>query len=182
MDAAQVCLFELKLKEDWFDSFKTDKSYVLGIHSLTFYKVIQCLEDNEQVMKINFNDGDYLNIALENKNGEKGINKYFELPLVDIDAEMLDIPETEYSIDMEIMSQSISNYIGQLLIFDETFTLCCSNETIKMKSKSENGSLSIEMSDENILMYAVEDNIENIEIRSSISSRVFFVSSEMIND
>ena len=70
MDSSQVCLFELKLKEDWFDSFKTDKSYVLGIHSLTFYKVIQCLEDNEQVMKMNFNDGDYLNIALENKNGE----------------------------------------------------------------------------------------------------------------
>ena len=164
MDSSQVCLFELKLKEDWFDSFKTDKSYVLGIHSRTFYKVIQCLEDNEQVMKMNFNDDDYLNVALENKNGENKINKYFELPLVDIDMEMLDIPETDYSVDMEIRSQSISNYIEQLLIFDETFTLSCSNETIKMKSKSESGSLSIEMSEENILMYAVEDGMKNIEM------------------
>ena len=44
-----VCLSWIK--EDWFDSFKTDKSYVLGIHSLTFYEVIQCLEDNEQIIR-----------------------------------------------------------------------------------------------------------------------------------
>ena len=164
MDASQVCLFELKLEEDWFDSFNTDKNYVLGIHSLTFYKVIQCLEDNEQIMKMNYNDGDCLHIALENVNGSKKINKYFELPLVDIDMEMLEIPDTDYSIDMEIKSQSISNYIEQLLIFDETFTLSCSGDTILMKSKSESGSLMIEMSEENIMMYAVEDNIEKIEM------------------
>ena len=33
-----------------------------------------------------------------------------------------------------------------------------------MKSKSESGSLSIEMSEENILMYAVEDGMKNIEM------------------
>ena len=164
MDASQVCLFELKLQEDWFDSFKTDKNYVLGIHSLTFYKVIQCLEDNEQLMKINYNDGDCLHVALENVNGSKKINKYFQLPLVDIDVDMLDIPDTDYSIDMEIRSQSIANYIEQLLIFDETFTLSCTSETINMKSKSESGSLAIEMSEENIMMYAVEDDIEKIEM------------------
>ena len=75
MDASQVCLFELKLKEDWFDSFKTDKSYVLGIHSLTFYKVIQCLEDNEQIMKMNYKQGDRYHIALENFNGSNKNNK-----------------------------------------------------------------------------------------------------------
>tara|TARA_Y100001970_G_C14248761_1_gene870237 strand:- start:1354 stop:2154 length:801 start_codon:yes stop_codon:yes gene_type:complete len=164
MDASQVCLFELKLQEEWFDSFKTDKSYVLGIHSLTFYKVIQCLEDNEQIMKMNYNDEDCLHIALENVNGSKKINKYFELPLVDIDMEMLDIPDTDYSIDMEIKSQSIANYIEQLLIFDETFTLSCNSDTINMKSKSESGSLTIEMSEENIMMYAVEDGMEKIEM------------------
>lgn len=164
MDSSQVCLFELNLTNDWFDSFETDKSYVLGIHSLTFYKVIQCLEDNEQVMKINYSDEDFLHIALENSNGSKKINKYFELPLVDIDMEMLDIPDTNYSVDMEIKSQSVSNYIEQLLIFDETFTLTCSSDTINMKSKSESGSLSIEMSEENILMYVVEEDMEKIEM------------------
>jgi len=164
MDSSQVCLFELKLKNDWFDSFKTDKNYVLGIHSLTFYKVIQCLEDNEQLMSIKYNDGDCLHIALENVNGSKKINKYFELPLVDIDVDMLDIPETDYSVDMEIKSLSISNYIEQLLIFDETFTLSCDSDTINMKSKSESGSLKIEMSEDNIIMYAVEDDMELLEM------------------
>ena len=113
---------------------------------------------------MNFSDGDCLHISLENFNGSKEINKYFELPLVDIDMEMLDIPDTDYSIDMEIKSQSIANYIEQLLIFDETFTLSCSSDTILMKSKSESGSLTIEMSEENIMMYAVEDDMDKIEM------------------
>lgn len=157
MDNSQVSLFELNLTNDWFDSFKTDKKYVLGIHCATFYKVIQCLEDNEQVMKIKYSDGDSLNVSLEGST--KKINKYFELPLVDIDVDVLQIPITEYDVDMEIKSGAITNYINQLMIFDENFTIKCSEDNILMKSKSESGSMSIEMSEESIILYAIEEGL-----------------------
>ena len=52
MDTSQVCLFELKLNPEWFDTFERDKNYVLGLHCTTFYKVIQCIEDVEQMADI----------------------------------------------------------------------------------------------------------------------------------
>jgi proliferating cell nuclear antigen PCNA len=160
MDNSQVSLFELNLTDDWFDSFETDKKYVLGIHCATFYKVIQCLEDNEQVLKLKYSDGDSLNVSLEGSS--KKINKYFELPLVDIDVDVMQIPITEYSVDMEIKSVAIANYINQLMIFDENFTIKCNKDNIIMKSKSESGSMSIEMSEDSIMLYAIEEEL-NLE-------------------
>ena len=77
MDTSQVCLFELKLIPEWFDTFERKKNYVLGLHCTTFYKVIQCIEDVEQTMTLTYDDGDKLNIAIESKEQSK-VNKYFE--------------------------------------------------------------------------------------------------------
>tara|TARA_B110000967_G_C18851295_1_gene544771 strand:- start:979 stop:1764 length:786 start_codon:yes stop_codon:yes gene_type:complete len=156
MDTAQVCLFELNLHKEWFNTFSTDKPYVLGIHCATFYKVIHCIDDSEQIMKLIYNDGDKLEISLEG--GNKNINKYFELPLIDIDTECLVIPPLVYDADLEICSHSITNYINELMIFDETFTIKCTDENISLTSKSECGSLSIVMKEDSILMYAIEEN------------------------
>ena len=153
MDTSQVCLFELKLLEDWFTEFETEKSYVLGIHCNTFWKVIQCLEDINQIMKLEYDDGDNLKVSLESDR----INKYFDLPLIDIDSEMLVIPECEYEVDIEIHSVNITNYVNQLMIFDEDFKITCTEDNIFMKSKSESGSLSIEMNDNNIILYSIEE-------------------------
>tara|TARA_Y100001970_G_C14195035_1_gene837530 strand:+ start:406 stop:1200 length:795 start_codon:yes stop_codon:yes gene_type:complete len=161
MDTSQVCLFELKLNTDWFDTFEREKNYVLGLHCTTFYKVIQCIEDVEQTMTLTYNDGDKLNIAIESKEKSK-VNKYFELPLIDIDSDMLNIPEVEYSVDMEINSNSITNYITELSIFDEEFKISCTQDKISMNSKSESGGLRIEMSEESILLYAIEEDITDI--------------------
>lgn len=157
MDTGQVCLFELVFKSDWFDSFITYKNYVIGIHCATFYKVIQCIEDQEQKMTLYYDDGDLLKVSLE---GDNKVNKYFSLPLIDIDSETMDIPETEYEVDMEILSTSITNYINQLMIFDETFSIQCTQEKIRMKSQSDSGNLSIEMTEDNVLMYAIEEELE----------------------
>ena len=162
MDTSQVCLFELKLIPEWFDTFEREQNYVLGLHCTTFYKVIQCIEDVEQTMTLTYDDGDKLNIAIESKEHSK-VNKYFEIPLIDIDSEMLNIPETEYTVDMEINSNSISNYITELAIFDEEFTIICNQDKISMKSKSESGGLRIEMSEDSILLYAIEEEIKGIE-------------------
>jgi proliferating cell nuclear antigen PCNA len=154
MDTSQVCLFELKLLKEWFTEYEIEKSYVLGIHCNTFYKVIHCLEDFNQIMKLEYNDGDCLKVSLESER----INKYFDIPLIDIDSEMLEIPNCEYDVDIEIHSLNITNYVNQLMIFDEDFNIKCTQDNIFMSSKSESGSLSIEMNDSNIILYCIEED------------------------
>ena len=79
---------------------------------------------------------------------------------MDIESEVLNIPVTVYDVDIEIDSVSIANYINQMLIFDETFTLRSKQENIILTSKSESGSMSITMNEESIISYAIEEDLD----------------------
>ena len=157
MDSSQISLFEINLAKEWFDEFVCEKNCVIGLMCSIFFKVFQCIDSLEQKMTFNYTDEkDFLDIMLEGDN----VKKEFQISLLDIDMEMLTIPETEYDVDIEIKSLDISNYINQLLIFDETFSLKCTQEEIIMKSKSESGSTSIILSDDSIIEYAIEEDLE----------------------
>lgn len=157
MDTSQISLFEIKLKKDWFDEFTCESNCVIGLVCGVFYKVFQCIDDIEQKMTLIFDEStEKLNVKLEGNN----IIKDFEISLLDIDSELLNIPETEYDVDIEIDSGSIANYINQMLIFDETFTLRTTQENIILTSKSESGSMSITMQEESIISYAIEEGLD----------------------
>jgi proliferating cell nuclear antigen len=157
MDTSQISLFEIKLKNDWFDEFTCEKNCVIGLVCSVFYKVFQCIDNLEQKMTIMFDETkDKLNVKLEGNN----IIKDFEISLLDIDSEILNIPETEYDVDIEIDSGSIANYINQMLIFDETFTLRTTQENIILSSKNESGSMSITIKEESIISYAIEEELD----------------------
>jgi len=157
MDTSQISLFEIKLKNDWFDEFICESNCVIGLVCSVFYKVFQCIDDMEQKMTVIFDENkETLNVKLEGNN----IIKDFEISLLDIDSEVLNIPETEYDIDIEIDSGSIANYINQMLIFDETFTLRTTQENIILTSKSESGSMSITIQEESIISYAIEEDLD----------------------
>tara|TARA_Y100000816_G_scaffold237528_1_gene183524 strand:- start:1935 stop:2714 length:780 start_codon:yes stop_codon:yes gene_type:complete len=157
MDTSQISLFEIKLNSEWFDEFICKKSCVIGLVCSVFYKVFQCIDNLEQKMTIVFDEKkDTLSVKLEGNN----IVKDFEISLLDIDSEVLNIPPTVYDVDIEIDSVSIANYINQMLIFDETFTLRSTQENIILTSKSESGSMSITMHEESIISYAIEEDLD----------------------
>jgi proliferating cell nuclear antigen len=157
MDSSQISLFEINLAKEWFDEFVCEKNCVIGLMCSIFFKVFQCIDSLEQKMTFNYTDDkDFLDITLEGDN----VKKEFQISLLDIDMEMLNIPETEYDVDIEIKSLDISNYINQMLIFDETFSLRCTQEEIIMKSNSESGSMSIILSDDSIIEYAIEEELD----------------------
>ena len=157
MDTSQISLFEIKLNSEWFDEFSCKKNCVIGLVCSVFYKVFQCIDNLEQKMTIMFDEKkDTLSVKLEGDN----IVKDFEISLLDIDSEVLNIPPTVYDVDIEIDSISIANYINQMLIFDETFTLRSTQENIILTSKSESGSMSITMHEESIISYAIEEDLD----------------------
>ena len=108
MDSAHVCLFELKLEKNWFDEYKVEKEIEIGIAAVLFCKMIECLKENQKIILHMDDSDDKLSIDLV---GEKGINKYFEIPLIDVDIECIKIPETEYEADIELQSELFTELI-----------------------------------------------------------------------
>jgi len=159
MDGSHCCLFEMILKSDWFDKFETDKRYVLGLNCELLSKVLNCLEQSQKIMMQYTEDRDDLFISLSPNDGESSIVKVFHLPLIDIESNLLEIPETDYSADIAMSSDDFGKLVNQLSIFgkDIRFEL---GDSIKVTGKGDDGKMSAIIKEDDIFMYAAGEDMD----------------------
>ena len=109
MDPAHVCLFELTLEKDWFETFemgKKEKSLVFGVKLKIFSKVLNCWKDDQTITIDNVRE-DRWRIQFSSDS----IEKTFEMSLFDFDHELLEIPHVEYDVDTTLKSNLIHNWL-----------------------------------------------------------------------
>jgi len=94
MDASHVSIFEINLTREWFDTYNVSSSTSLGINSSIFPKILNTWTCDHNI-KLNITKEDYLDIAFEKISGNTEYNKYFEIPLVDVDTEKLNITDED---------------------------------------------------------------------------------------
>ena len=159
MDDGHCALFECTLEKGWFTEYDFNANTDMPCVSMNIgmlYKVLNTRED-DQTMEITLtkDNADQINITF---NGGKTC-KYFELPLVNIDYDVLNtdsIKDTD--IDLTIEAKTFCELINQLMIFDEVLTMTFSEEKIDMKSSGNEGSMKVYMKIDDLKEYAMDEN------------------------
>lgn len=164
MDGSNVSIFELRLSSDWFDSYKLTENITIGINSNIFQKVISLWNKN-LIIKVDTPNKDYdkLNISLENRNIEKDFecSKYFEIPLIEIEHEILNIPDTEYTVDIDISGNKFKKIIDELSLMGDLIKFDCTEKNITAFTESHDGSMKLEIHiDEENESYCIEEGSE----------------------
>ena len=165
MDSSHACLFEIQLNPEWFDVYEVEKNCMLGINCELIFKIFNCLGENQKV-DIEYDDTkDNLCISLLPIEGEKGIEKIFELPLINMEVDMLDVPDTEWSADIEMLSSEFSQLIDQLSIFGNDLAIKC-NDEITLTGSGEHGKMNARIKNDDILKdnKDLEKFLENITV------------------
>jgi proliferating cell nuclear antigen PCNA len=120
MDNAHVMLFEIILPKTWFSKYEPiSGSSTIGIRCDILYRILN-IRDKNQTIQIQFSTTDELTIDFESQvKGE--FTKHFKVPLVDLDYQILNIPENEED-DVEITMESavFAKLIGQLALFGDS--------------------------------------------------------------
>ena len=123
MDLSHVALYEFLLDKHWFDAYKlnTGDSKIISI-SLEILSKVLAMRQKNQIILIDFdNNPDKLNVQFKNiKPNAKEYPKEYTLPLMEIDSELLEIPDVEYEVDFTINAKTFSLLVSQLENFDET--------------------------------------------------------------
>jgi proliferating cell nuclear antigen len=158
MDSAHACLFELLLQKEWFSEYSLKKPFAMGIHCEFMFKMIDCLEDGQQITMYMKEDADKLSVDFDSIEDSNTIRKCFEMPLMNIDTDHLDIPETEYEADISMLSDEFADLISQLNIFGDELHVNCNMETIALTSNGEMGKMTAAIKEENIVEYAIEED------------------------
>jgi proliferating cell nuclear antigen len=171
MDSSRVSIFEVFLPKDWFDEYdiKTDETITLGIYSSILFKVLNTREKT-QVLNFVFNENESDKLFIHFTNDNKNIfDKHFEIPLIDIESELLSIPTFDSDADITIPSSTFAAIINQLQIFGDTIEFKCTEEKIELRSISvESGKMLVDIEIDDLTSYSItEDNEMNLSFSLS---------------
>jgi proliferating cell nuclear antigen PCNA len=171
MDSARVSIFEIFIPATWFAEYthSSDSGICIGVNSSILFKVLNTY-DKSQHMNIVYEDTDNDNLTIHYTSNSKSIfDKHFEIPLIDITSELLEIPNYESAADMTIHSSHFANLITQLKMFGDTMDIDCSEEKIVLTSTSvEKGKMFVEIKLDDLDSFAINDG-EHLNLSFSIT-------------
>jgi proliferating cell nuclear antigen len=160
MDHARISIFEIIIQHDWFDEYKleTAGSLCLGVNANLLFKILNAREKTQTIVfELGEDDADTLLIHFKSEN--KAIfDKHFEMPLLNIDEELMAIPEMDSHAELTIPSANFATLINQLSIFGDTLHVDCSEETILFYSKSSDlGKMMVEVNIDDLSAFSINE-------------------------
>jgi proliferating cell nuclear antigen len=163
MDNSRVSIMEIVLPSSWFQLYEYTASTTIGISSSMLYKVLNSREKTQGVeLEYLDNQTDTLHIHLRNPTDvpatKTDFEKHFEIPLIELDEDTMDIPEIEYQAEIAISSYHYATIINQLKMFGDTMELQCSEEKILLVSHSpENGKMFVEIKIDDLSSFIIDE-------------------------
>ena len=164
MDSSHVSVYELNIVNSWFDKYDIDETRVIGLNVNIFYKILN-IRDDSQVIKMIFNE-DTIDIELTGE--DKNVyDKFFTMPMIDVDTEELGIPDNDYSLVFSMESKRFKLLIDQFSNFGEDIEFSYNEEQLKVLSNNTTeGSMEINIKLDDMESCEVE---EDLEFRCSFS-------------
>jgi proliferating cell nuclear antigen len=174
MDKAHVCLFDITIQRNWFNKYEIgeDSALVedieLCVDCNCINAIISRIQDGNMLeLCYNENDPDKLDINLINDENVKGeYNRYFRIPLLDLENELLDIPQVDYDAEITISCKHLIDLTSQLIIFGENLDIKCSEEILQLKANGDMGEMKVNIDIDDLKEFAI---CEGEEINLSYS-------------
>ena len=166
IDSGHVAILELNIPAAWFDVYE-QTNITVGVNSVIFFKILST-RDKSQSIEIQC-DGDLDKLLIKFVSDNKTIfDKTFEMPLVDLDAEMMSVPDMEYQAEFALPSTNFYNLINQLKMFGDSMDIECSEDKIILFSNSQDcGKMSAEISIDDLTSFSIEEG-EQIKMSFSL--------------
>jgi proliferating cell nuclear antigen len=157
MDSSHVSILELNIPNIWFDSYTINKDMVVGINTVLFLKVLSTREKGQSIQIIlPIDETDKINIKFESE--KSMFNKDFEVPMVDLDTDILAIPEMEYQAEFSLPSSHFYGLVNQLKLFGDCLDILCSEEKITLCSNSvDSGKMMVNIDIDDLTSFAIDE-------------------------
>lgn len=122
MDGSKVTLVHLMLQADQFENFYCQEQTVIGVNMLSLFKLLKTIGNTDIVtLYIEKEDRHKLGIKIENK--EKSIISSSKLRLLDLDEDIISIPDVEFDSVITMPCVDFQKYCRDLSIISESVTI-----------------------------------------------------------
>lgn len=170
MDKSHVCMFEVNITATWFNEYQKDEDDMptISFDSTVFCNIISTKHDNH-IMELHYEgDPDNLSVNLiaEKEKGE--FSKFFRLPLVDFDFEIMVLPSIEYDAEFAISSKKIHDITAQMISFGDDIQIKCTDEKIDLTTNGVAGEMLVTIPIDDLTEYSINEG-ETVDLTYSLS-------------
>ncbi|TFK65726.1 proliferating cell nuclear antigen [Pluteus cervinus] len=135
MDNSHVALVSVHLMASGFKRYRCDRPMPLGVNLNTLTKVLKCAKDDDICILKAADEADLLNLIYEAKHSDR-ISEY-DVKLMDIDVDTLDIPETDYDARVTMPAAEFTRIVRDLAQLGENVRIEVSKEGVRFTSEGE---------------------------------------------
>ena len=127
MDSSHISMVNLMLRADGFDHFICDTNINLGVNMQDMGKILKCATNDDKITLRAVED-DKLSFSFEAKDAKRSAD--FDLKLINVEAEILGIPEKEYDAVIQLPSSEFAKICKELNQFGETIEIAATNNKV----------------------------------------------------
>lgn len=95
LDTARTSLIDLNLSAENFEQYECNIPVIAGVNITNFHKLLKTISNND-ILCCEITDNEYLNIYISNSS--KSSKTKFQLKLLDVDEDRIELPEIEMNI------------------------------------------------------------------------------------
>ena len=158
IDANHICLCDFNLDKIMFDEFLCDELVNIGININSLSKVLKCSSCKES-LTLELEDCDSSSLQL--KFG-KNQNTTFEINLIDLDIEEIDLSHLEYGNSICLKFDKFASIIKDLQIIGENVTISCKENKINFITEGDMGNLNIELEQSDIKDISINEEYSDM--------------------
>jgi proliferating cell nuclear antigen len=133
IDPTKACLVQFLLRSEGFESFRCDRILRLGISIESFAKILKCAKDDDSLTLDCEDVSDTFNMTFE----REGRLTTYELKLMNIDTEFMEIPERQYDAVATLSSSEFVHMCHSLSFISGDVTVSCDKEKLKFSVPSD---------------------------------------------
>uniref|UniRef100_A0A7S3DM90 DNA sliding clamp PCNA n=1 Tax=Entomoneis paludosa TaxID=265537 RepID=A0A7S3DM90_9STRA len=137
MDSAHVSLVAISLSASAFDRFRCDHPLQLGINTGNMSKIFKMMNKSDVLVLKAEDEGDALTLMFESEKNDTIAD--FELKLMEIDQEQMQIPDTPYKCNIKMPAGEFQRIVRDLQVLGDTCTISCTKEGIRFSVSGEIG-------------------------------------------
>ena len=161
MDSSHSSCFEAKLNAAWFDMYEynlEDETTSFGVSTQIIQKVLGIYEDKQEIEISVDKNQDNLFVSFTGSNVV--LDKLFEIPLMDIDQDMLEITSEESEIDIIMESKQLCDLVSQLQIFHDKLSLTFTETQVLFLASGADGTMKVNINLDDFIEYAIQEDYE----------------------
>lgn len=156
MDSSHCSLFEFNVTPQWFAVYEAPEEPTVGLNMGIMTKIMGMRQPKQGMCMRVAGDKFEIEYASEEKDE---VDRAFSIPTIDLEAEVMEIPDRDSDVDLTMTSTTFTQIIGQMSVFGDVIDFRVAGEDLSMVTEGDAGTMRVGLDDTDLEEFSVTENV-----------------------